>query len=115
MNYQNGSAYCQYAHAAFEGERVGPGGTGFDFTSFSDIFNDLFSEFMGGRAGGGRSSANRGSDLRYNLEITLEDCYQGKAAKIRVPTSVSCQASTEERRVGKECVSTCRSRGSTSH
>lgn len=89
---QKRAAYDQYGHAAFEGGRGGGAGAGFDFTSFSDIFDDLFGEFMGGRAGGGRSSANRGSDLRYNLEITLEDCFKGKAAKIRVPTSVSCEA-----------------------
>src|SRR3546814_411630 len=89
------SSDLQYGHAAFEGGRGpgGPGGAGFDFTSFSDIFDDLFGEFMGGRGGpGGRGNANRGSDLRYNLEITLEDCYRGKNAKIRVPTSIACEA-----------------------
>lgn len=94
---QKRAAYDQYGHAAFEGGmggRGGPGGAGFDFTSFSDIFDDLFGEFMGGSRGGpgGRSNGNRGSDLRYNLEITLEDCYRGKAAKIRVPTSIACEA-----------------------
>jgi molecular chaperone DnaJ len=93
---QKRAAYDQYGHAAFEGGR-GPGagaaGAGFDFTSFSDIFDDLFGEFMGGRGGpGGRGNANRGSDLRYNLEISLEDCYRGKNAKIRVPTSIACEA-----------------------
>jgi molecular chaperone DnaJ len=93
---QRRAAYDQYGHAAFEGGmggRGGPGGQGFDFTSFSDIFDDLFGEFMGGgRSGGGPRGGNRGSDLRYNLEITLEDCYRGKAAKIRVPTSIACEA-----------------------
>ena len=93
---QKRAAYDQYGHAAFEGGRGGPGGpggAGFDFTSFSDIFDDLFGEFMGGsRGGGGGRGGNRGSDLRYNLEITLEDCYRGKAAKIRVPTSIACEA-----------------------
>lgn len=91
---QKRAAYDQYGHAAFEGGMGGGrGGQGFDFTSFSDIFDDLFGEFMGGRGGqGGRSAGNRGSDLRYNLEITLEDCYRGKTAKIRVPTSIACEA-----------------------
>lgn len=90
---QKRAAYDQYGHAAFEGGMGGRGaGQGFDFTSFSDIFDDLFGEFMGGRSGGQRSSGNRGSDLRYNLEITLEDCFKGKTAKIRVPTSISCEA-----------------------
>lgn len=91
---QKRAAYDQYGHAAFEGGMGGRGGgQGFDFTSFSDIFDDLFGEFMGGRGGGGqRGGGNRGSDLRYNLEITLEDCFKGKTAKIRVPTSIACEA-----------------------
>jgi len=91
---QKRAAYDQYGHAAFEGGMGGRGGPGgFDFTSFSDIFDDLFGEFMGGGGQrGGRGSANRGSDLRYNLEITLEDCFKGKAAQIRVPTSIACEA-----------------------
>src|SRR4029079_3516647 len=69
-------------------------GFGPDFaSSMSDIFDDLFGEFMGGRRGGGRSrtARERGADLRYNLEITLSDAYVGKTAQIRVPTSVSCE------------------------
>ncbi|PJI38965.1 molecular chaperone DnaJ [Ferrovibrio sp.] len=90
---QKRAAYDQYGHAAFEGGMGGRGGgQGFDFTSFSDIFDDLFGEFMGGQRGGPRSGGNRGSDLRYNLEITLEDCFKGKAAKIRVPTSIACES-----------------------
>lgn len=92
---QKRAAYDQYGHAAFEGGMGGRGGAGggFDFTSFSDIFDDLFGEFMGGAGQrGGRGNANRGSDLRYNLEISLEDCYSGKTAAIRVPTSIACEA-----------------------
>lgn len=90
---QKRAAYDQYGHAAFEGGMGGRGGgQGFDFTSFSDIFDDLFGEFMGGQRGGQRGGGNRGSDLRYNLEITLEDCFKGKAAKIRVPTSIACES-----------------------
>jgi molecular chaperone DnaJ len=58
----------------------------------SDIFDDLFGEFMGGRRGQRqRSPRERGADLRYNLEITLSEAYAGKTAQIRVPTSVSCE------------------------
>jgi len=58
----------------------------------SDIFDDLFGEFMGGRGRGGqRTMRERGNDLRYNLEITLSEAYQGKSAQIRVPTSVTCE------------------------
>jgi molecular chaperone DnaJ len=71
------------------------GGFGPEFTSsMSDIFEDLFGEFMGGRRGGGRrqgSGSQRGSDLRYNMEISLTEAYLGKTAQIRVPSSVTCE------------------------
>jgi molecular chaperone DnaJ len=94
---QKRAAYDQFGHAAFEGGRGGqggPGGFGPDFaSSMSDIFDDLFGEFMGGRRGGGRqrSGRERGSDLRYNMEITLEEAFGGKTAQIRVPTSIGCE------------------------
>jgi molecular chaperone DnaJ len=90
---QKRAAYDQFGHAAFEGGfGRGAGGFGPDFSSsMSDMFEDLFGEFMGGgRRGGRRSEATRGADLRYNMEITLEDAYTGKTAQIRVPTSVRC-------------------------
>jgi len=96
---QRRAAYDQYGHAAFEGGMGGgrgpggPGTAGFDFGSFSDIFDDLFGDIMGAggrRAGGG--GGNRGSDLRYNLEISLEDAFRGKTVQIRVPTSAACEA-----------------------
>lgn len=94
---QKRAAYDQYGHQAFEGPggagRGGPGG-GFDFsTSFTDVFDDLFGEFMGTRRGGsGGQRASRGSDLRYNMAISLEDAYAGKTATIRIPGSVACEA-----------------------
>jgi len=101
---QKRAAYDQFGHAAFEGGRGGgPGGFGPDFaSSMSDIFDDLFGEFMGGRRGGpggpgggpgqrSRGGRERGSDLRYNLEVTLAEAFAGKTAQIRVPTSVSCE------------------------
>ena len=90
---QKRAAYDQFGHAAFEGG--GPGGPqGFsgDFSaSMSDIFDDLFGEFMGGRGRGQRTMRERGNDIRYNLEITLGEAYEGKSAQIRVPTSVTCE------------------------
>ena len=95
---QKRAAYDQFGHQAFEGGGGpgGPGGFGPDFSSsMSDIFEDLFGEFMGGGGQGrgrgrGGSSAERGSDLRYNMEIELTEAYEGKTAQIRVPTSVKC-------------------------
>ncbi len=86
---QTRAAYDQFGHAAFEGGGPGgPGGFGPDFSSsMSDIFDDLFGDFMGRRSSG----RERGSDLRYNLEISLDDAYHGKTAQIRVPTSISCE------------------------
>jgi molecular chaperone DnaJ len=92
---QKRAAYDQYGHQAFEGPGAGQRGGphGFDFsTSFTDVFDDLFGEFMGTRRGGGGNRASRGSDLRYNMEISLEDAYAGKTATIRIPGSVSCDA-----------------------
>ena len=90
---QKRAAYDRFGHAAFDSARGGPGAHGFgpEFaSSMSDIFDDLFGEFMGGRRArtGGRE---RGADLRYNMEITLAEAFAGKSAQIRVPTSVSCE------------------------
>ncbi|MBL4915777.1 molecular chaperone DnaJ [Szabonella alba] len=93
------AAYDRFGHAAFEGGmggagrgRPGPGGGQGDFASaFSDVFEDLFGDFMGGRGGGQqRSRAQRGSDLRYNLRVTLEESFAGVQKTINVPTSVAC-------------------------
>ncbi|MDA1356240.1 MAG: molecular chaperone DnaJ [Proteobacteria bacterium] len=88
---QKREAYNQYGHAAFEG---GGGGGGGDFdmrSSFSDVFDDLFGDFMGGGRRGGRRGPARGADLRYNMEINLEDAFSGKQAKVQAATSVSCE------------------------
>ena len=93
---QKRAAYDQFGHAAFDGQGRGGQGFGPDFaSSMSDIFDDLFGEFMGGRRGSRqRSGRERGADLRYNMEITLTEAYEGKTAQIRVPTSVTCEACT---------------------
>ena len=96
---QKRAAYDRFGHAAFEnggpgGMGGGPGGMGGGFAGggFSDIFEDIFGEMMGGR--GGRRSAGgreRGADLRYNMEITLEEAWEGKTAEISVPTAITCE------------------------
>jgi molecular chaperone DnaJ len=85
------AAYDRYGHAAFEGGRSGGYGQGDFASAFSDVFEDLFGDFMGGRGGSGaRSRAQRGSDLRYNLRVSLEDAYQGAQKTINVPASITC-------------------------
>ncbi|MFO7757691.1 MAG: molecular chaperone DnaJ [Roseovarius sp.] len=100
------AAYDRFGHAAFEGgngasagagARPGAGGFGGggqgDFASaFSDVFDDLFGDFMGGTRGGGRQRAARGADLRYNLQVTLEDAFNGLQKSIKVPSAVQCEA-----------------------
>src|SRR5713101_5451373 len=84
------AAYDRFGHAAFEhGGGRGAGGFGTDFGSaFSDLFEGIFG-MSGGRA---RSGRERGADLRYNMEIRLEEAYSGKNAQVRIPTSVTCES-----------------------
>lgn len=91
---QKRAAYDQFGHAAFD-QSSGPSAGGFEFSfgggSFSDVFDDLFGDFVGSqrRSSGARS---RGADLRYNLEISLDDAFRGSKVEIEVPSSVSCEA-----------------------
>jgi len=88
---QKRGAYDRFGHAAFEGGGGGGGSQGFGGASMADIFDDIFGEFMGGRRGGGRSGGReRGADLRYNLDISLEEAFAGKTVDIRVPTTITC-------------------------
>jgi molecular chaperone DnaJ len=87
------AAYDRFGHAAFE---QGGGGPGFG-TDFASAMSDIFDEFfgMGGRAGRGRGGGReRGADLRYNLEIELEEAFSGRTVEIRIPTPTSCEACT---------------------
>lgn len=89
---QKRAAYDRFGHQAFE-QGGGQGGFGDGFSSsMSDIFEDLFGDMMGrGRRGGG-GGRGRGSDLRTDVEITLEDAFRGKTASVRMPTPVTCEA-----------------------
>jgi len=89
---QKRAAYDKFGHAAFD-QGGGPGGMGDGFgASMSDIFDDLFGDIMGRRGGRNPSGKERGADLRYNLELTLEEAFRGKNASIKLPTSVMCEA-----------------------
>ena len=90
---QKRAAYDRFGHGAFEQGGGGAGGMGgfggFGAGGFADIFDEMFGDMMGG---GRRRSSGRGADLRYDMEITLEEAFQGKQAQIKVPTSVSCDS-----------------------
>ncbi len=89
---QKRSAYDQFGHAGVDPSMgAGPGGFGgAGGASFSDIFGDVFGDIFGGGRGGGGSRVHRGADLRYNLQLSLEDAVAGTTVKIRVPTMVVC-------------------------
>lgn len=82
------AAYDQFGHAGVDGS-AGGGGGGFNGPAdLNDIFGGVFRDIFGGARGGGNQ--NRGSDLRYNLDLSLEEAVFGATAKIRVPTLVTC-------------------------
>ncbi len=88
---QKRAAYDRFGHAAFEqGGGRGPGDFGFAAGGFADIFDEVFGEFMGGGRRG-QGGPNRGSDLRYNLEVSIEEAFRGKQTTIRVPNLVACE------------------------
>jgi len=84
---QKRAAYDRYGHAAFQNGGAGAGGAQ-DFGSFSDIFENIFGMHAGG---GQRGNTRRGSDLRYDLEISLEDAYEGKSVELKIDTTVACE------------------------
>jgi len=112
------AAYDRFGHAAFEqGAGAGPGGfAGGGFASgFADIFDEMFGDFgaAGGRRGGAQA-AGKGADLRFNMEVSLEDAYKGKQTEIRVPTSVACEScngSGAEGSSGPSACPTCQGHG----
>ncbi|MBN9343742.1 MAG: molecular chaperone DnaJ [Caedibacter sp. 38-128] len=127
---QKRAAYDRYGHAAFDpaaggfggGGARGSAGPGFDFHfstgggGFSDIFEEVFSEFMGGgsRQQGSASSAQRGSDLRYNLKVSLEDAFKGAQVTIKLNTPIkcdTCEGHGTAKGTKPETCTTCRGRG----
>ena len=90
---QKRAAYDQYGHAGVD-PQAGMGGFGGGAGGFSDAFGGIFDEIFGGASrsgGGGRANVYRGADLRYNLEITLEQAAFGTETKIRIPTMEACE------------------------
>lgn len=85
------TAYDQYGHAGVD-QQAGMGGAGGFGGGFADAFGDIFGDIFGGAGGGrgGRSNVYRGADLRYNLEVSLEEAARGTETKIRIPTMAAC-------------------------
>lgn len=113
------SMYDQFGHEGMQaGMGGGPGGAGgfggFDFNGMGDIFENVFGDILGGGrrgGGGGRSRASRGSDLGYNIAITLEDAVRGAETKIQIPSLVMCsECSGSGSRKGSK-PTTCRTCG----
>jgi molecular chaperone DnaJ len=121
---QKRAAYDRYGHAAFESGMAGAGrgGAGGGFSGFaggaagfSDIFEEMFGDFMGGGArSGGRDSARRGQDISLEMEVTLEDAFKGKDTPIKVPTwqgCQGCQGSGAEKGTKADTCDTCKGSG----
>jgi molecular chaperone DnaJ len=85
---QKKAAYDQHGHAGVDPNARGAGGAG-----FGDVFGDMFGDIFGGAGagGGGRSSVQRGSDLRYTMDLNLEQAVRGTTEEIRIPTQVECK------------------------
>ncbi|HEY3301740.1 MAG TPA: molecular chaperone DnaJ [Methylophilaceae bacterium] len=89
---QKRAAYDQYGHAGVDPSMGAGGAGGFGAGGFSDAFGDIFGDIFGGARGGGqRSNVYRGADLRYNMEISLEDAARGTETKIRIPVMSECE------------------------
>ncbi|UAL10716.1 molecular chaperone DnaJ [Caulobacter segnis] len=91
---QKRAAYDRFGHAGVNGPQGGAGGFGGQGFDASDIFNDVFGDVFGEMFGGGRRQSNgpqRGQDLRYDLEISLEQAYAGAEVEIKVPAAMTCE------------------------
>ncbi len=87
---QKRSAYDRFGHAAFQNGGMGGGGQqGGGFSDIGDIFETIFGSAFGG--GGGRQQARRGADLRYDMEVSLEEAFHGKQAQIEIEVAASCE------------------------
>ena len=110
---QKRAAYDRFGHAAFENGMNGGGpfgaGGGAGFEGFSDIFSSIFGEFMDPRAQ--RASAARGSDLRYDLELTLEEAFSGNEKTVSIQALASCEACNASGSRGQSAAQSCPSCG----
>lgn len=109
---QKRANYDQYGHAAFE--QGGFGGGGFSGADFGDIFGDMFGDIFGGGGGRARQRVVRGDDLRYDLEISLEEAVRGTTKDIQINTLAhcdSCDGSGAEKGSKVETCSTCHGAG----
>jgi molecular chaperone DnaJ len=90
---QKRAAYDRFGHAGVNGAAGGGGGSQFHDVNdiFNEVFGDVFGDMFGGRGGRQRSGPARGQDLRYDLEITLEQAYAGSEVEITVPASINCE------------------------
>ncbi len=120
---QKRAAYDRFGKAAFDGS-MGGGGGGFSggfggmggagFGNFSDIFEDMFGDMMGGRGGARGAASNRGADLQYTMEISLDEAFHGKEMTIKIPvndTCDKCNGSGAEGGKGAEECPTCHGAG----
>ncbi len=90
-NQEKRAAYDRYGHAGVDPNMHGAGaGAGPGAAGFGDVFGDIFGDIFGGRRAGGGAAQHAGSDLRYSLELDLEEAVAGHTAQIRVPTWVAC-------------------------
>ncbi len=118
---QKRAAYDQFGHAGVDPNNAGGGfggfGAGQGGAGFADAFGDIFGDIFGGRgrgAGGGRAQAQRGADLQYNLEISLEDAVHGSKAELNIPTMATCQpckGSGSQSHSGTTACDTCGGQG----
>ena len=112
---QKRAAYDQYGHAAFQQGMggAGPGGMGAEFGDIGDIFESIFGSAFGGAAGG-RQQARRGADLRYDMEISLDEAFRGKQTEITIEVSQTCEpcsGSGAEPGTGKRACQMCAGHG----
>lgn len=110
---QKRAAYDRYGHEAFQNGGPGGGQQGGDFGDIGDIFESIFGQAFGG-GGSGRQQARRGADLRYDMEITLEDAFEGKKTEINIEVSAACdpcKGSGAESGTGARRCNTCGGHG----
>lgn len=108
---QKRAAYDAYGHAAFQNGGMGGGGAGAGFSDLGDIFESIFGSAFGG---GGRQQARRGADLRYDMEVTLDEAFHGKQAEIEIEvaqTCEPCEGSGAEPGTGKRRCNLCGGHG----